>query len=95
MNLFCESNTKIPQDYKIFLGIESCTVSANVSKNISIAKPSGWNKITGAIVSGNTNPYAIDYSSIKAIVGDTSVTVIIANPTASGDLKIGYMLFGI
>lgn len=79
----------------MLLGTESCTVSANVSKNISIAKPAGWNKITGAVVSGNTNPYTIDYSSIKAIAGDTSVTVIISNPTASGDLKIGYLLFGI
>lgn len=79
----------------MYYGTETVNVTANTNKSVSINKPSGWSKIIGAVVSGNTNPYTIDYSSVKPVVADSGVTIIISNPTASGEFKIGYLLFGV
>lgn len=88
-------NTDLTNGYKLYHGIETITVTANTNKSVSISKPSGWSKIIGAVVSGNTNPYTIDYSSVKPVVTDSGVTIIVSNPTASGEFKIGYLLFGV
>lgn len=95
MRLFFVLNTDLTNGYKLYHGIETITVTANTNKSVSISKPSGWSKIIGAVVSGNTNPYTIDYSSVKPIVSDSGVTIIVSNPTASGEFKIGYLLFGV
>ena len=95
MRLFFVLNTDLTNGYKLYHGIETITVTANTNKSVSISKPSGWSKIIGAVVSGITNPYTIDYSSVKPIVSDSGVTIIVSNPTASGEFKIGYLLFGV
>lgn len=90
------TTSKLPQNYKIEVGIYSSEVTEYTNKIVNYASlPKGWTEIVGTIARPNFNPYSYSVD-LEVFVNSNGkgCTGVIINPGVTGTIKFCYMLVG-